>query len=233
MFKFFDSYSIKARIAPIFLAILPLLLSLNLFAPKSKIIEYISGSLILSIALSLFGSQISRYFGKSKEKALWEKWGGPPTRRFLRHSNTEFNKIMRERCHRVLQENLNDVRIPTRNEEEQNPTEADEIYDYCVQYLISQTRDIKKYNLVFKENVNYGFLRNLWGLKPIGIVSTAIGIIASCLFILFKNEIMQPVITICFQILFMILWIFWVKYNKVKIAAEAYAARLLECCENL
>ena len=34
--------------------------------------------------------------------------------------------------------------------------------------LREATRDTSRFPLVFAENANYGFRRNLWGLRPIG-----------------------------------------------------------------
>ena len=42
------------------------------------------------------------------------------------------------------------------------------------------SRDKAKYPLVFEENVNLGFRRNLWAMKPAAVVITA-GSAAACL----------------------------------------------------
>src|SRR5271165_4313391 len=49
---------------------------------------------------------------------------------------------------------------------------ADQVYQSGVRWLLNHTRpaDNKKFDLLFRENVAYGFRRNALGTKPIGIL---------------------------------------------------------------
>ena len=58
--------------------------------------------------------------------------------------------------------------LPTKEEEESSPVSADTKYKSAIGSLLEATRDTSKFPLVFAENANYGFRRNLWGLRPIG-----------------------------------------------------------------
>ncbi|NLI13806.1 hypothetical protein [Pelotomaculum propionicicum] len=238
MLKYIDDYTVKARVAPFFLALLPALFVLYLWAPKAYEIKIGIGTAILSITISLISAQVGRNSGKRKEVELWKSWGGAPTTRLLRHSNIEFNSLQRTRNHKKLQLMIPDIKIPTFEEEQNNPKLADETYEACVKYLISKTRDADKYPLIYKENVNYGFLRNLWGLKNFGISISILSIILSCLYIginWFKALYISPesIIVLLLCVVALLSWIFWIKPDKVRIAAEAYAERLLECCETI
>lgn len=232
----FDNYTVRARVAPIFLVLFPLILISTVTAPKVQIFQAISGSLLLTLALSLLGAQFSRDRGKIKEAELWRSWGGAPTTQILRHRNTDFNPIRRSRIHNNLQEMLPDIQLPTPDQEKEYPEQADQIYEACIRHLISRTRDIKKYPLVFKENINYGFLRNLWGLKPYGISISIIGMIVLFLYIRIEwiNSYIisyQLIVVTLINLSILYLWIFWLKPERVKIAAVAYSERLVECCE--
>jgi hypothetical protein len=232
-----DTYSLRACIAPIFLTILPLLLAINLWAPKSVSLEVLSGSTIVSIALSVLAAQLGRH-GKTKEPGLWQSWGGPPTTRFLRHRDTQFNPIRRARCHKNLEKCIPEIHMPTAQEEIENPLAADQVYEMFTRYLIDRTRDKKRYPLIFKENVNYGFLRNLWGLKGVGIFISGLSLIGSgfygCLqWVNHKTVAPEALIMGGLCLLAVLLWIFWVKPDTIRIPAEAYAERLLEFCENM
>lgn len=236
--KNFDTYNIRARIAPVFLVFLPLILVSYLSSVKLYTVQALSGSTIFTIALSILAAQFGRDRGKVKEKGLWDKWGGPPTTRFLRHSDTQYNPIRRNRCHNVLKSLLPDINLPTSEEESCNHDKADLIYDACIRYLINRTRNKKEFPLIYSENVNYGFLRNLWGLKPYGICISIMSIIFSILYVLktypnFLDINLESFSTIVILILYLGFWIFWVNPNKIKIAAEAYAARLLDYCEQI
>ena len=56
---------------------------------------------------------------------------------------------------------------------------AREAYEAAAAYLREQTRDRKAYPLVYEALCEYGFRRNLWGLKPIGLTFSLLGFAAS------------------------------------------------------
>jgi hypothetical protein len=62
-------------------------------------------------------------------------------------------------------------------EELLNPDYALDCYDSCGDLLREKTRDKDKFSLIFQENMNYGFRRNLWGMKTLGIFTSLMGII--------------------------------------------------------
>src|SRR2546426_4811456 len=69
-------------------------------------------------------------------------------------------------------------KLPTAQQEADDPPAADVVYEACGAFLRDKTRDQKKFPLVFEENCNYGLRRNLWGMKPIGIAIATLGIAA-------------------------------------------------------
>ena len=127
--------------------------------------------------ISFLLSQVGADFGKRLEKGLWASWGGPPTTRFLRHGNHEFNNVTRRRVHAKLREL--GLHVPTREEQEQDPCDADTYYESCTQELIRRTRDTGRFPLVFKGLTEYGFRRNLLGLKIFGMSLTVAGVAGS------------------------------------------------------
>lgn len=237
MLSHFDAYNLRARIAPIFLAIMPLVISINLWIPSPFTFQVGVSSFIFTFAISLFSAQFSRQAGKSKEMRLWQSWDGPSTTRFLRCMNTEFNPIRREKCRKNLERMLPDIKLPSLELEQKDPFYSDAIYEACIKFLIGKTRDHKTHPLIYMENINYGFLRNLWGLKPFGIIISLISMLISLLYCWlewYNNKISIPSILIISFILIMLsLWIFWVKPKAVKLAFDAYAERLLEFCEQM
>ena len=69
--------------------------------------------------------------------------------------------------------------LPTQQEEEACPAWADTKYEEAVTALREATRDTSRFPLVFAENANYGFRRNLWGLRPIG-TTIAVLLVLTC-----------------------------------------------------
>lgn len=233
----FDEYSKKARIKPGLIAVLPIGIAILALYPNGVFGWAIIWSLITISGGTLLISEIGRDMGKNKENKLYEVWDGMPSIKMLRHSNNSNSEQLKIR-HNKLSRLITDINIPSAKEELQDNRKADEIYGICSTFLRNNTRDIKKFPLIFKELCSYGFRRNLWGLKPIGIVICALGLIliAIKIFLNIENQaIMQPILLIALLIdlIMLFIWIFWVNANWVKIAADAYAERLLESADDL
>jgi hypothetical protein len=254
--KNFDDYNRKARLAPALLVSLPIALIVIAFFPDNVWSWGGVVSLLAWFGILKLLAQLARDMGKSKENELYNAWDGKPTTYFLRHRTTP-NKVNLAHQHRKLHE-LTGQSMPNESEELANPDLADQIYDTCTQFLLAKTRDHNKFFLIYEENCNYGFRRNLLGMKPLGIVTSSIGVIfigVQCtskigLFNMFTNwridsltqtgmnlqfSSCPPLSLVCLLVSFFLLitWLIWINSDWVKGAADAYAIRLLESCENL
>ena len=238
LLKQFDRYGRKARLLPAVLLLLPALATVFAWFPEARSISFGSATALVWLAAGFALSQFSRRAGKSIEKELWQSWDGPPTTRYLRHRNEEFNSVRRATCHRLLQSHVPDVDLPSAEEEADDPARADSIYEACVRYLIRRTRDTDHFDLVFKENINYGFHRNWLGLKPLG-VAISVACLALSSWLLWdrwttgQNLDAALLASAAVGALFVLAYAFWLTPNAVKLVAEAYAERLLEACEDL
>jgi hypothetical protein len=242
-----DQYRKKARLLPVRLLVLPVVLgagvlvitltgNLNVFERLG--VGALTG-LLSSFGLNSLLEQFGRDQGKKKEPQLWASWGGSPTTQMLRHRDrTMSNRTMRQRYHEKLASLLSNVHIPTSKEEANDPAGADNVYEACTRYLINQTRDTEKFSLIFEENINYGFRRNLWGMRPAGIMLAVIGIIvALCTTYLawIKTDPLwivgagATIVNTCF----LVWWILRITPSWVFVPAKAYAERLLEACDSL
>lgn len=234
----FDNYTLVARITPAFLVFLPLSISIGLCFPDISIFKRLSGALLIPFSISMLLGQIGRDMGRMKQAALWKSWGGPPTTQYLRHKDTTFNPVLRKKCHRRLEVLLPEINIPTPDEENSNPKGADNVYSACTSFLISRTRDHKKFPLVYKENVNYGFRRNAWAMKPFAIILSITGIAICGFFIWFNRRhsgvfSTDLIVAVLLNLLILMFWVFWINPGWVRIPANAYAERLLEACDQL
>ena len=169
--------------------------------------------------------------------------GGSPTTRLLRFRESPNRVILTRR--RAKLEGLLRQALPTEEEEAQDPACADQLYEAAVSFLREVTRDTSKFPLVFAENVNYGFRRNLWGLKPYGLAFAVLAAVAS--WGLFLSSVGLPTaeswvdnivkdpdgVTVTrlvgsmFNTTAVAVWLFVITPGWVRIAAEAYAQRLL------
>ena len=234
MNKLLDIYTRRARLQPPVLVALPLGIATLAWFPNGLEGWGVLWGLIVWSGGTALIAQIGRDAGKKKEPKLFEMWGGKPTTRMLRHRDPS-NKVILERRHRKLQELMRNLRIPTPEEEQTNPDAADDVYETCATFLREKTRDKNKYKLVFEENCNYGFRRNLWGMKPLGISLAIVGLAAVVALFVLKKGSVPPVAIPCGigNLLLLLGWIFWFKTDWVRIPAEAYSERLLDSCENL
>jgi hypothetical protein len=105
-----------------------------------------------------------------------------------------------------------------------------------VDYLKEKTRDHTAYPLVIEENINYGFRRNLWGMKSVGVILSLLAVIVSyspfflSQFInlsITKFNLVASAISACFGVF----WAFRITPSWVKVAANGYAERLVSCCD--
>lgn len=225
-----DSYNITARAFPVYLTVSPITLALISVLPEG--FDWTLGGLasFVFLPLSYLCGQIGGDLGKKLEKSLWQKWDGPPTTRYLRHGNSEFNTITRNRIHDQLR-SMGHV-VPTSEEQNDNPFDSDKYYESCVDQLISQTRDTKRFPLVFKGLKQYGFRRNLLGLKPFGISLTILSILAHIIIPLsfWESDRSVALVTLTgiLNIGILIAWLCFVSEYTVKLTAERYAKYLLE-----
>ena len=179
-----DPYVRRARLQPALLVALPIALAALAYFPSGVVGWGILWSLLIASGGTALLSQVARDRGKRNEEELFQKWEGKPTTRRLRHRDAT-NIVLLNHQHARLKLLIPDLVIPTAEDEAANPDHADQVYDACVLSLRERTRDRKKFPLVFEENCSYGFRRNLWGMKPLGILTSALGSLAILVGLLF------------------------------------------------
>src|SRR5579872_987230 len=196
-----DTYTFRARLIPVFILLLPLGLIFFSFFPLTSVVSallVLFGTLSIQSLLTILFSEIGRDLGKKKEPELYKKWGGMPTD-FILSSQSSLDRTTVERYKNKLRNMLPDVLFPTAAQEENDPKSARDVYRSCTNFMREKTRDTDNYPLIFKENISYGFRRNLWGMKPAGVTIATIGLII-CTFSLLifpRNEYEIIVAGVC------------------------------------
>lgn len=230
MGSLFDRYSWRARALPVYMTIAPIALLISAILPHGLNLPLGGAAVVVFAPLSFLAGQLGADFGKRREKRLWSESGGAPTTRFLRHSNSEFNHVTRARVHEKLR--ALGLHVPSADEEERNEQAADAYYESCTEELIRRTRDSVRFRLVFKSLTDYGFRRNLLGLKPLGLPIAVVALVG-CGFsawLRWSGE-QLPTVSICAGILtlgLLLTWLVWVDEQTVGIAGNRYARFLLE-----
>ena len=239
-----DPYTYRARIQPALIVVLPLGLW---FLAWTLDTSAISGALLGIVGTgggTALLAQLGRDRGRRKQADLWRRWGGPPTTQLLRFRDSENRARLRQWRSGV--ETLVGHSLPSENQEANDATAADEEYEAAVHAVREATRDRTKFALVFAENVNYGFRRNLWGWKTIGLpiaVVAALGCWALFLMSVglppeeswMDSVVRHPdeativrLVASTLNSFVTAVWLVMITPAWVKVAAEAYAERLLD-----
>ena len=229
-------YIAKARLFPFFIVIFPLVLGAVALFPNIVTGWSFLGSLFGVFGLTMLFSELGRDLGKKKEGILFKQWGGRPSEAMLSHEKTNLDIHTLDRYHKKLSTLLSQTKLPTKEEEIRDQSRAFEIYTTCVSFLIGRTRDIKKYPLLFNENVSYGFRRNLWAMKAAAIIIAIIGI-AICFGVFLAgivngNFVALPFVGVLVNVSLLVWWIFRITPDWVHIVSITYAKTLLSVLDS-
>ena len=234
-----DAYTGMARVIPAFIIALPLALICYTWMPDSfAVLEGGLGKALskgalasgLFAAVAFVVSQATRDAGKRLEARLWPEWDGSPSVRFLRHRDTAIDSVTKCRFHKRLVELGAVPSMPTLDDENLDPTGSDAFYRSASDWLRAKTRDEKKFNLIFKENVNYGFQRNLLGCKLIGLVICAISA-GSIGFAIYLGKL--PLLEAGATVMVALFLLTAVNESSLRRISDDYAKRLLEAIDQL
>lgn len=232
-----DQYDRRARLMPALLVILPATLAVVALAPDA-VLGWGGGiALIVQAGGSFLLAQFVGDIGKRKEPKLFESFGGRPTERLLSHQHAP-NKVILADRHKKLGKLFPKIKIPTAADELRDPEGALEIYTACCDKLRGLVRAQKeKFADVHRENIHYGFRRNLWALKPAGIAVTLVALVSvgpeiyGSVSAHQSISLVQPVVA-AIDGLLLFSWILITK-SWVKRAAVLYSERFMEALDAL
>ena len=251
----FDIYGRQARLYPGLLTLFPPLLAAIAWFP-ALISSSIVGTL-LTLASScglVYGlAVVSRTQGKKAEKRLLRDWGGWPSTIWLRHASDYLQPQTLARYHAYLTANVPSLQLPTAEEESKDRHKADLAYASAVKWLQERCRG-KDFPLVEKENAEYGFRRNLRGMRSIGltacVLAAALSVIApvnghhdlaAALMSLSGGQSWQAftgispaiIAATVVAVIAVLGWLVIVRDQWVRDAGDQYARALLASCDKL
>ena len=248
--QIFDPYTFRARIQPALVVVLPLGFVMFALLPGHPFFVTAFFGLLGAAGGTAVVAQVGRDRGRKKEPSLWRSWGGPPTTRLLRHRRISGDITLESGLREQVEEWIGHP-LPTQPEEEACPKWADTKYEEAAASLREATRDMSRFPLVFAENTNYGFRRNLWGLRPVGTSIAVVLVFFSWTLLLLTvwgrpwpdpwwNVLANPdsvavirIAVACANTALAGFWLFWVNPAWVKDVANMYALRLLESVQTL
>jgi hypothetical protein len=232
--RFFDAYSLRARLLPAILGAAPalaavlLLISWRTFELSS--IVGVLGSLALVYALSDW----ARKEGKKIEPRIYNEMGGKPSVTIMFRSDDTIDQLSKDRYRTFLAGKINQPE-PTAVDEANNRTAAISFYELAGTWLRENTRDTKKFPILFNELVAYGFRRNLLGMKwPALVLNLAVVLICGgLLWYRWPSDKTMARIMVVFVVAaaHALYFLLVVDKDSVKVAARTYARQLVLSCE--
>jgi hypothetical protein len=169
-----DVYAFRARVLPAILAAAPLL-AIGVVA-----LPFLEGAQklwsVTSLAVPAFATLLSRRAGNRVQDDLYRRWGGAPTTQRLRFSSSASPEEIHRRHQRIRAILGDDLTLPDEASEEADSYGSDRRYADAVRRLRPKVRNNPSLELLNLENRNYGFARNLLGLKPLGLACAWLGL---------------------------------------------------------
>jgi hypothetical protein len=177
-----DAYTMRARLVPAIIAGAPAFAFAAIFVSWGKLgLPHLIAGTALTVLFAAF-ADVARRRGRAIEPSIIASMGGLPTTVTLRHRDPTYDAATKAGFHRFIATKLSDP-APTVEQEAADPEAADAYYVRGVAWLRENTRNAKKFDVLFNENVSYGFRRNLLGLKLSGFLLNAfIVIICAAIF---------------------------------------------------
>ena len=238
-----DPYTRKARLQPALLSLLPAFFGLVLLIPELQTIWAAFGGLVVFSGGATLLTHLGRDRGKALELQLFQAWAGKPSVAMLRHRDASLPSLTKERYRSFLEAHVPGLVLASPEAEQTCPIEADDGYESATSWLLARTRDRVKFRLLFQENINYGFRRNIWALKPWALAIDSIFIV---IITILKSDswtgdipttlaaVTVPVwACLILTVFHMLIFSFIFQPDWVRIQANAYARQLLAACDTL
>lgn len=229
-----DSYSRTARLYPALLALLPATVGIVVFFDLAAWLRTLLLVLVAAgahIAVMVKVSDI----GRVQQDQLWARLGGNPTALRLRWTTSTDDAKLADEHRRVHA--MSGIELPGRGSEQTDPAAAIRTYERAVARLREKTRNPAKYPRVRAELIAYGFARNAYGLRRVGItLALLVGLTSALTGLLgyagfLQVDAWRPIVTSLFAVVWIGVWLFVFTGEYARHASDKYAAALLDAAD--
>lgn len=220
-----DAYERRARLVPGMLLLAPLAVVIVMFGLRSNPVVAATVG-----ALTTFGAPVVlvsyvRQRGVAVQSELYDSWGGKPTTKLLRAGGNARARNWRRAAAQVSKQEF----------PPENQPDPEGRYDAAVAVLISRTRgDRNRFGMIFEENKNFGYERNLYGLRRPGRVFAGVcfvGSIAAVAYLVWsRGQSVRAEWVVGLVVLgaLLLIWIFLPSGVRARVTAYKYAEQLLD-----
>ena len=219
-----DSYHIRARLSVSIIFLAPV--ALSMFLCFSEIISLPTYSVIICVLLAL-----TNYI-PILQRMLNKKQDHNYAADFLMPGNQEIPQARKERYYQKL------VKYDPLLKCFSSPNDSQEFHECCesaVAFLREKTRDN---HLVLEENINYGFCKNLHGIKTMAIILCSLCDLFIVLYSIIRCRTIASIplenyFAFAFNSVLLVFWIVGVTENALEHAGKKYAITLLGSIDGL
>lgn len=160
-----DRYERKTQLLPGAIAASPLSLTLASVAAVHMPWYGTSGVFVgAELLFTFLLGYLARACGRAVETTTWAVWGGPPTTRWLRPSDTTCSEQQKSRWRGVIHR-ITGLRIPATVADDRPEAEIDRVTNDAVRQLRNTLRNKPVASLVQTHLEDYGLARSLLGLR--------------------------------------------------------------------
>ncbi len=231
LFKIYDVYNIRVRMSVGIITIAPIILSLYLLIPEVQNISFTAVIIITSLGMCNLMISLSRYFSRKASSKCFSSL--LPAQQMLLPDDTTLDAITKKRYHEFFLSKVKGLSFTD------TPSNVKNSCNSAIAWLIAQTRNAEKFPLIKEESINFGFAKNLYGLKPIGIViSSSLFLVESGILVIkvrYSLDILtfpNLVAAIVMSLTFLLLWTFAVRKDWILDSGKKYARVLLSACDS-
>lgn len=239
-----DEYELKARYWPLWLVIGPptmlIALAFSWWSNFEPLYSSIGGGGAVGFWFAFFfwGKSKVRDRGKDLEEDIFRENDGRvvlPSVRFLRIRDNTINPREKERFKKKVGTFIDVAQWPTEKEEEESLRDCDVIYQDASYWLRKYVRRNLDTSMLDRENISYGFRRNLTGMKPIAL-SLILFSTVICVIIIQNKEGAHGDLMSLFFFVHLVCFLVWIlAVNKFFVVRQAntYAKELIACAEEI
>ncbi len=223
MDKFFDAYSVKVRLSSLLVLLGPAIIWTLLFVEE---IRNLSSLVFVSAVIYAVSMLLTVPLRKRANVVMKESFDELPTITFLSKKNSKVDEKTRLRYCSTLQR-LSGIEL--------TKTSGKEEYASAIEWLKSNYKKSERAHLVEEENMVFGLICNLKGIKCWGIAINVVLLIITVLhyFVSGRQDLATHVIAGDVSIIFFCLWVFIVTKENLEYAAKKYAKALLSCIDSI
>lgn len=178
-FALSDRYERKARLLPgLLVAAGPALTAGALLHELSVWYAAAGAAVGVEFLAAIVLGHYARARGRALEDSLWASWGGPPTTRWLRPNDTSSSDQQKSKWRGAIKR-LTGMTVPASVPEGGTDASVDQAIAEATRQLRYVLRNKQNAAILQSHNEDYGFARNLYGVRFIWVALAAL-CVAAC-----------------------------------------------------